>query len=106
MTVESRFSAKSIKPTPVYVRGFDRSDRNPRSAGSLVGIQREIRPDLFFFWVNEILRFDLHFVFVLGLDCDDSRLKEGFVKIFGFVKDLYSGFVKAGFVQWVCEGFV
>jgi hypothetical protein len=37
-----------------------------------------------FFWVSEILRFDLHFVFVLVLDCDDSQLKEGVVKIFGF----------------------
>jgi hypothetical protein len=38
----------------------------------------------FFFWVSEIHRFDLHFMIVLGLDCDDSRLKDGVLKIFGF----------------------
>jgi len=39
---------------------------------------------LFFFWGgrggSEILKFDLHFVFVLGLDCDDSWLKDGVLK--------------------------
>jgi hypothetical protein len=37
-----------------------------------------------FFLVSKILGFDLHFVFVLSLNCDDSRMKEGVVKTFGF----------------------
>jgi hypothetical protein len=38
----------------------------------------------FYFLVSKILGFDLHFMFVLSLDCDDSWMKEGVVKIFGF----------------------
>jgi hypothetical protein len=40
----------------------------------------------------------LGLIYILGFDCDDSRPEEGVVKIFGFVKDLCSEFVKAGFV--------
>jgi hypothetical protein len=36
--------AESVKPTSVYIRGFDRSGQNPRSARSVARIQREIQP--------------------------------------------------------------
>jgi hypothetical protein len=73
---------RTTAPRPV---GLGPASVKPRSLDSSVlsVLKQEI---LFFFLggVSEILRFDLHFVFVLSLDCDNSWPKEGVVKIFGF----------------------